>query len=367
MCTQRVDERPRRRPLQVPLVDDDDEPAALLPRACGDAHVLVGRALDSVEHDDGNVGAPEHLERLGRGELLDALVNPRTSAQAGGVDEDVARAVRLEQRVDGVAGRPGALVDEGTRVAEEAVHERRLADVRAADDADADGGIFHRRRGCRHTRENRLDQLRDAVSVFGGYGDEIGRAEPVELARRRFPARRVELVHDEDDARPAAAQLARRRLVRRGEPGLAVEHVDDERGVDDRREAPLAHGDVETGRALGLEAAGVDEKHRAVVEDRHGLVGVARDARSRIDERLPTPQQAIEERRLAGVRPPDDRDPRQRRGRRVGVMRRRGAGGRGVTVTSHRSRHGSRRARRAPLRARAHGGHAGPCSIRARP
>src|SRR6185369_3739937 len=64
--------------------------------------------------------------------------------------------------------------------------------------------------------------------------------------------------------------------------------------------------------AVTLEAAGVDEEHGAIVEDGDGLVDVARHPRRRVDDGLLPTQEAIEERRLAGIRAAGEHDTRQR-------------------------------------------------------
>jgi hypothetical protein len=198
------------------------------------------------------------------------------------------------------------------------------------------------------------------VAVRGRDRDQLLGAESVELGAAGEASRRVELVDDEQHASTAAAELGGRGFVRGRKPGLAVEHVDDERGAFDGAEADVVDGAVEahathTGAvrvlAVTLEAAGVDEEHGAIVEDGDGLVDVARHPRRRVDDGLLPTQEAIEERRLAGIRAAGEHDTRQRlRGGTAGLMSSTAA--RAVRAAARSSRPVSRLGRAAPAKPR---------------
>ena len=66
--------------------------------------------------------------------VLGRVVDPRPPPHAGGVDEHDRPVLGLDERVDGVAGRAGQVVDDRPILAHQAVEERALADVRPADD-----------------------------------------------------------------------------------------------------------------------------------------------------------------------------------------------------------------------------------------
>ena len=120
--------------LVVGLVDRDDDRGRRAPQDAGRLEVgrrQPGRRVDE-EQDD---------VRLGDGEarlLLDARLDRvvRVELEPARVDDDEAPAVPLGVAVEAVAGRPGAVLDDGRPLAEEPVEQRALADVRSADDGD---------------------------------------------------------------------------------------------------------------------------------------------------------------------------------------------------------------------------------------
>ena len=77
---------------------------------------------------------------------------------------------------------------------------------------------------------------------------------------------------------------------------------------------------------VGLEAAGVDHQEAAAVALGDGDVAVARHPRRRRHQGAARARQPVEERRLAGVRPPDQRDDGQPR-ELLGARQSRRAGG----------------------------------------
>ena len=83
-----------------------------------------------------------------------------------------------QRRVDRVAGRAGELGDDHPLLAEEAVDERGLADVRAADHAQ---GGSRPRRAPGSPRGEQLDdpveQVAGAESLCGGHGERLAEAE----------------------------------------------------------------------------------------------------------------------------------------------------------------------------------------------
>ena len=153
---------------QVPLVDRDDEALALLDDVAGDVGVLGGETLDRVDHEDRDVGPRDCLQGAEGGVALGCRPGGDLAAppDAGGVDQDDLAAAPLEGRVDRVAGRARDLGHDRPILPEEAVEERRLADVRAADEGDR-GGLV----GCRF----------DGDGGVPAGGHPVGLVGPVEL------------------------------------------------------------------------------------------------------------------------------------------------------------------------------------------
>ena len=106
-----------------------------------DLRVLVGDPGRDVDDEEHEIGHPHGLGRLrahlGRehrlltGEAGFALGEP-----AAGVDDAKARPDPFRRQLAAIAGDARALLDDRGAAADDAVHERRLADVRATDDRD---------------------------------------------------------------------------------------------------------------------------------------------------------------------------------------------------------------------------------------
>ena len=122
----------------VPLREHDQRRALRLPRHVGRGEVAFDDALARVDQDEADVGALRRLERAQLRVVLDPLPLTALAAQTGGVDELKVRSPRSMHRVDRVARRARHLRHDRALLADERVEERRLADVRPAEDRDAD-------------------------------------------------------------------------------------------------------------------------------------------------------------------------------------------------------------------------------------
>ena len=134
----------------------------------------------------------------------------------------------------------------------------------------------------------------------------------VELRRGRLVFRVLDLVRHEQHRPPQLAQARADLLVERHQSLLRVHqeehHVGALEGAVDLR---LDLGGQVVRRA---DAAGVPELEQALVVLDDGADPVARDAGGRVHDGDALPRQAVQERRLADVRPPDDDDRRDRAG-----------------------------------------------------
>ena len=122
----------------VPLREHDERRALRLARDVGGGEVALDDPLARVDQHERDVGALGGLERAQLRVVLDPLALLALAAQAGGVDQQERAAVVLEHGVDRVARRARHLRDDRALGADERVEERRLADVRPAEDRDAD-------------------------------------------------------------------------------------------------------------------------------------------------------------------------------------------------------------------------------------
>ncbi len=145
---------------RVPLREDDERRAVGVPGDVGDGDVLLHDPLGGVDQDERDVGTLRRLERAELGVVLDPLPVAPLAPQAGRVDQDERALAALEHGVHRVAGRARDLAHDQPLAAQERVDEARLADVRPAEDRDADRVV--RQRGPPRRREpSRAPRRRD--------------------------------------------------------------------------------------------------------------------------------------------------------------------------------------------------------------
>ena len=106
-----------------------------------DLRVLVGDPGRDVDHEEHEIGDPHGLGRL-RAHLRreHRLLTGETGLALGeppaGVDDAKGPAHPFRRQLAAIAGDARALLDDRGAAADDAVHERRLADVRTTDDRD---------------------------------------------------------------------------------------------------------------------------------------------------------------------------------------------------------------------------------------
>ena len=108
--------------------------AAVAPHQLRDDLVLAGHPRRRVEHEQHEVGSSPSA-RSDCSVTLSSSESPRSTTPPG-VDDEEGPPVPLALDLEAVARHPGALLDDGELAARDAVHERRLADIRPADDGD---------------------------------------------------------------------------------------------------------------------------------------------------------------------------------------------------------------------------------------
>src|SRR5690606_28664623 len=144
--------------------------AAALVRDADQMQVLVRNAVARIDHRDDGARVLDGLKALHDAEFLDGLADARAAANAGRVDQQKLLAAALARHEHAVARRAGLGRRDEPVAADEAVDQRRLADVRPADDGDL--------------RQARLARRTDALGTLGALGTRA--AGP--LARRTFDA-----------------------------------------------------------------------------------------------------------------------------------------------------------------------------------
>jgi hypothetical protein len=93
-------------------------------------------AIGAIDEEEDDVGIAKGLECGG---AHDVLQRNGGFEQSGGVDEDDLRVVEGQYAGDAIAGGLGPRARDGELLADEAVEQRGLPDVRLSDDGDETG------------------------------------------------------------------------------------------------------------------------------------------------------------------------------------------------------------------------------------
>ncbi len=206
---------------------------------------------------------------------------------------------------------PGHLAHHHPLFLEQAVDERRLADVGSADDRDLGLDRLGRRaRTCPPPgeRRHRVQQIADAGAVLRRDRNHLLEAERVELDDARLRLAIVGLVHGDDDGAAALPDGRRNFFVAGDEPVPAVGHEHDQVGRGDRAMALLQDELVQRILARAEHAPGVDDGDLRALPFGVGGDDVAGRPGDGRDDGAPRPGDAIEEGRLADIRPADEDD-----------------------------------------------------------
>ena len=133
----------------------------------------------------------------------------------------------------------------------------------------------------------------------------------MEIVDEVIVRRVIDLVDREEHRLAGRAQLLREIAIDRRDAGAAV---DDEhqrvRFVDRAHRLAVDAGADHLGRGLGIETAGIDEPERRAEVVGLAVAAIAGEVRRVVDERGAAADEPVEQRRLADVRPADDRDQR---------------------------------------------------------
>jgi hypothetical protein len=156
-----------------------------------------------------------------------------------------------------------------------------------------------------------VEQLVNAVAVFGGNGKQGVKAQLIELLRQQFALRNVDLVDRHRYGLSEAAQQCRQLAIGGGEFAPAVDQEHDLAGLFQRQARLFENFARDDAVLVGKQPAGVDEFEPLALVLGDAADPVARDAGLIADDRPPAPDDAIEQGGLADVGPADDHDRRQ--------------------------------------------------------
>ena len=214
-----------------------------------------------------------------------------------------------QDRVDRVAGRAGHVGDDHPLLPEQRVQERRLADVRPAEDRDPDRLVAGLRLPLPGQQlDDPVEQVAGAVAVQRRERERVAEPELVELDGVEIAARVVDLVRQHEHRLLRVAERVGELLVPGSDPVAGVDDEEDEVGFLDRgARLPRDRRAEGVGREV-VDAARVDQQEVLAVPVGDQLLPVAGHTGRLVDDRLPRLGQPVDQRRLAHVRVADDRD-----------------------------------------------------------
>ena len=144
--------------------------------------------------------------------------------------------------------------------------------------------------------------------MLGGERDRIAEAETEGFVDAGLARSALGLVGDDDDWLAGATHSLREMAVGVGDAGARIEHEQDRVAIDEGHFRLRAHSARERFRFPLFEAGGVDDGEGEVRDPALAFATIAGDAGLSSTSGEPAPNQAIEQRRLADVRPADNRD-----------------------------------------------------------
>ncbi len=153
---------------------------------------------------------------------------------------------------------------------------------------------------------HRLEQVREALAMLGRDGDRLAQSERIGFvdARRLRPA--FGLVGDENDRLARLAhEVGEGAIVRRH----ARAHVDEKQHrvrLGDRRLGLRAHAPDQARRGGLFQTGRIDDGKIEIAEPARAFPPVAGDARAIVDQGDAPADQAVEQGRLADIRPADN-------------------------------------------------------------
>ena len=218
-----------------------------------------------------------------------------------------------DHRIDGVARGARHIRDDGAVVIGEAVGERGLARIRAADDGDVDDVlvilfVLEAAIDFAQVIDHLVKQIARAMTVRGGDGERVAQAQLVEFPQLIELVGGVELVNREQNRLGSLAQDARNLLVIGVDAGLAIHDEDDHVGLVGRLKRLRADGALELVLSAHLDAAGVNQLELDAVPVGLVVRTVARDAAHLVHDGLIGLGDSIDERGFAHVRAAYDRN-----------------------------------------------------------
>ena len=225
----------------IPLVDHQHQRAAAGQHEVQQVQVLLDQSLAGIEHHHGDVALLDRFQRLDDGELLHHFAHVLATTDPGGIDQQVRLATTLEGNFHGVGGGAGLVIDDHALLAQQAIDQRRLADVRATDDADAHAAIIQLRvqvlvfafLDFGVGREHLFQQCGDVAAVLGGDGARVTQTQGPEVGLADLLVHAVGLVDHQPGLLLVDAQVIGDGLIRHVQTGARIDHEQHDVGFVD--------------------------------------------------------------------------------------------------------------------------------------
>ena len=192
-----------------------------------------------------------------------------------------------EIRVNGIAGRTGNLADEHPLLAQDPIDERRLPDVRTADNRNPRFRLFRFllfRLALRQPLDHLVEEVADPLPVLRGNLHDGVEPELVEIERPRLCALVVGLVDRNDDRTPFRAHSFRDFEVRWHQPFASIDDKHKDGRVFERAPAMLEHLFLKRILTLAEHAGRICQQERHIAPVGRLLDHVARRTGSRVDD-----------------------------------------------------------------------------------
>ena len=282
-------------------------PASSLVHVAADGRVHVAQAFGRVQDQQRDVRAIDRLSRKDDADVVDVLLQETRLPDARGVHEQVAVPVAHQQAVHRVARRARDRRDHRALLAQEPVQQRGLANVGPADEGDPDRRFFvFRLLDPWDLRQGGVEQIADAPAVLGR--DRVHLLEPERRELGEAVGVALDLVDGDQHLLALLPQAGRDGPVVGQQPRAAVDDEDHEVRFADREVRLDRRGPQQRIVRTQEETAGVDELERGALPRGLGVVAVAGRAGTAVGDGLAPAADPVEQRGLADIGPPDERD-----------------------------------------------------------
>ena len=122
----------------VPLVDSDNTGFTHLMRNTGDLRILLGKALDRINHDNTDICPLNSHFGSDNAVFFDLIVHSAFSSEPGGINKQKFTGFVRDIGVGRISCGAGNIRDNGSFLAGNLIDKRRFSDIRLSDDGNFD-------------------------------------------------------------------------------------------------------------------------------------------------------------------------------------------------------------------------------------